>query len=174
MPSVIDAVLIDIWKLYKDGALRGGFVATYDTKYGELVMQRRDDELVATLNGEQQTIKLWHAGARSKSTFKMETMLCPDCGKSCLRLYLHEAKIKCRHCHKLDFDKLASLNDLERELAEATEILKQYELEKSLKLNAAWVRVGNLDHPGKTRKRIITLNRKIAQARLELWKAAPV
>jgi hypothetical protein len=101
VPSVLEAIELNVWKLFHDGVLKGSIAATYTSGDFSLRIRRVGDQLIVGFSdgSPDQIIMLRDANALNKATVRLETMLCPSCGRSSLSLYLYGSSIKCKKCH---------------------------------------------------------------------------
>lgn len=125
MASVLDAIALDIWEIRKAGVITQGFVATFEAMGLTLTIKRDGGLLIVESEGlERQEILLRNTNVDNACTYDMITMLCPACGRSSLRLYLFEGKVKCRKCHKLKYSPESTIAEKQRFLDAAKEHLR--------------------------------------------------
>jgi hypothetical protein len=175
VPSIRDAVAIDIWQLHKDKVLAGGVLASYSSGDISLSIRRSGTLLIVasdTLADEQAVVL--NKAISDASTFEMVTMKCPECGRSALKLYVFNKRVKCKHCHDLKSDSTTRIASFERKLARMRDHYQDYEARKRLGLKFAWVPLGDATRPAHLRAAMARIERRIAMERLKMWKGAPL
>jgi hypothetical protein len=174
MPSVSEAVMIDVWRLFRDGILRGGFTATYTNSDININVKRHVNKLIITIGDYEEEITLWNANEYNSSPAIMEVMLCPECIRTCLQLYYYNCKIACKSCHKLDVDTDAKIARKQRFLDNAKAFLTKYEADRAAGIPARRsVLLGEATRPAHLTARIARLERQIAALRLKQWRGVP-
>jgi hypothetical protein len=176
MPSVMDATMIDVWKLRRDGTMKGGVTATYQTGDITLKIRREGQTLHIHMHDSIKweiplTIRLLGPRHIPIEHFSMH---CPKCRKGVMGLFLYEDKLKCRFCHNLKINPLSKVRDLENRLAEYEAFIElRKEQERLGKRATLYFNKGNgASTLGVVERNVSKLKREIAEERLRMYEGA--
>jgi hypothetical protein len=162
MPSVSDALCLDVWRLRKDKCLEGGLF-TYEAGDVTLRVRRHGQLLTVEFEGGKQEIALRTIGHRI-------SMTCPRCYLGRTKLYTLEGLIKCKLCHDLKADTLTKISNSEGKIEALQVYINSFDMRLLLKERRMLYVTGSGMAIRTARERINSLNRKLAMERLALFR----